>query len=190
MQVVELEAVRKKRTGMVDLAPAGPLMAAAQQGDKRAYDEALRLCQSWLQRYLSTRLQPGQIDDVIQETLMAVHRKRHTYDPSRPFPPWFVAIARFKWLDRLRVVYKAEEVELEDNHGLESHEESVLSKMVLDRVMTQLPPAQAEVLKLAKIDGHSIEEIAQLTGQSASLVKVNIHRARKKLTKILEKSYE
>ncbi|MEM9422079.1 MAG: sigma-70 family RNA polymerase sigma factor, partial [Pseudomonadota bacterium] len=148
------------------------------------------LCQSWLKRYLSQRLAPEQVDDAIQETLLAVHRKRHTYDPSRPFPPWFVAIARFKWLDKLREAYKAEEVELDDNHGLESHEEQVVSRIVLERVLGHLPEAQAMVLKLAKIEGRSIEEIAQTTGQSASLVKVNIHRARKKLMKTLEKSYE
>lgn len=190
MHVVELKQERARRSGLIDLNPVGDLMARAQQGDKKAYEAALSECQEWLKRYLSTRLQPGQLDDVIQETLMAVHRKRHTYDPSRPFAPWFVAIARFKWLDRLRELYKAEEVELVDVHGLESHEEAVLSRMVLDQVIAQLPPAQAKVLMLAKVDGHSIEDIALMTGQSASLVKVNIHRARKKLIKILEKSYE
>lgn len=188
--VVELDEIRPDpRAGLIDLNPAGAMMAAAQTGDKRAYDQALQLCQSWLKRYLSTRLQPGQIDDVIQETLMAVHRKRHTYDPERPFAPWFVAIARFKWLDRLRAVYKDETAELVDVHGVASHEESVLSRMVLDRVMVQLPEAQATVLKLAKIDGYAIEEISQMTGQSAALVKVNIHRARKKLIKLLEQSH-
>lgn len=192
MTVVQLKTTdqERKRSQLIDLNPAGPLMAKAQTGDKRAYEEALKLCQDWLKRYLGARLAPGQIDDVIQETLMAVHRKRHTYDPTRPFAPWFVAIARFKWLDKLRSVYKAEEVELEDNHGLESHEEQVLSRMVLERIMSALPEAQAKALTLAKIEGHSIEDIAQMTGQSASLVKVNIHRARKKLMKILEKSYE
>lgn len=180
----------KRKSAMVDLSPAGPLLALAQQGDKRAYEQALTLCQEWLKRYLSTRLMADQVDDVIQETLLAVHRKRHTYDPTRPFPPWFVAIARFKWLDKLREAYKAEEVELEDIHGVESHEEQIVSRMVLERVMGHLPEAQATVLRLAKLEGFSVEEIAQMTGQSASLVKVNIHRARKKLIKTLEQSYE
>jgi len=188
--IVELKTEKPKRAGLIDLSPAGALMARAQNGDKRAYDEALRLCQKWLKLYLSTRLQPGAIDDVIQETLMAIHRKRHTYDPSRPFPPWFVAIARYKWLDRLRTIYRTEEIELTDQYGLKSHEEAVLSSLVLERMMEQLPPAQAKVLHLAKIEGHSIEDIAQMTGQSVSLVKVNIHRARKKILKLLEKSYE
>ncbi|MEM6650059.1 MAG: sigma-70 family RNA polymerase sigma factor [Pseudomonadota bacterium] len=190
MTVVHLEHIRQQREGLIDLSPCGPLMAQAQKGDKRAYQEVLTQCQEWLKRYLGKRLSPDQVEDVIQETLMAVHRKRHTYDPSRPFAPWFVAIARFKWLDCLRAVYRQEDVELKDEHGVEGHEERVLSHIVLERVMSHLPEAQATVLKLAKIEGRSIEEIAQLTGQTASLVKVNIHRARKKLVKTLEKSYE
>ncbi|WOI52763.1 sigma-70 family RNA polymerase sigma factor [Parvularcula sp. LCG005] len=189
MQVVQLDTQRSA-SGMIDLNPCGPLMALAQRGDRRAYDEVLVACQTWLRRYLSTRLVPDQVDDVVQETLLAVHRKRHTYDPSRPFAPWFVAIARFKWLDRLRAIYRAEEDELQDVHGFECHEESVLARIVLERVIQHLPKAQAEALTLAKVEGRSIEEIAIMTGQSASLVKVNIHRARKKLIKYLEKSYE
>ena len=190
MQVVKLDSARPARAGLIDLSPCGAMMAAAQKGDKRAYHEALTLCEAWLKKYLGTRLAPDQVDDVIQETLLAVHRKRHTYDPSRPFPPWFVAIARFKWLDRLREAYRVEAVELDDTHGLASHEEQVLSRVVLERVMGHLPEGQATALRLAKVEGKSVEEIALETGQSASLVKVNIHRARKKLMKILEKSYE
>ncbi len=175
---------------LIDLSGCGPLMAKAQAGDKRAYAEALTLCQSWLERYLRQRLAPDQIDDVVQETLLAVHRKLHTYDPERPFPPWFVAIAKFKWLDRLRAHYRAEEIELDDQVGLSSHEEQILSRVVLERVVNQLPEAQAKALRMAKVEGLSVEEISQMTGQSASLVKVNIHRARKKLITLLEKSYE
>ena len=190
MEVVKFPEEGVKRPPSVDLAPCGALMAAAQGGDKRAYNEALKLCEAWLKMYLPRRLAPEHVEDAIQETLLAVHKKRHTYDPSRPFPPWFVAIARFKWLDRLRSHYKAETAELTDDQGIDSHEESVLSRIVLENVIGNLPPAQAEVLKLAKIEGRSIEEISMTTGQSASLVKVNIHRARKKLMNLLEKSYE
>lgn len=190
MEVVNFPEEARKRPSSVDLAPCGPLMAKAQQGDKKAYNEVLTLCEAWLKTYLPRRLAQDHVEEAIQETLLAVHRKRHTYDPTRPFPPWFVAIARFKWLDRLRSFYKAEEVELADDHGIDSHEESVLSRLVLENVMANLPEAQATVLKMAKIEGRSIEEISMATGQSASLVKVNIHRARKKLMKMLEKSYE
>lgn len=190
MEVLDFPNEAPKRANAVDLSPCAGLMAAAQQGDRQAYDRALRLCEAWLKSYLPRRLAPEHVEDVIQETLLAVHKKRHTYDPTRPFPPWFVAIARFKWLDRLRSHYKAEEVELAEDHGISGHEETVLSRLVLEQVIATLPAAQAEVLKLAKVEGRSIEEISMATGQSASLVKVNIHRARKKLMKLLEKSYE
>jgi RNA polymerase sigma-70 factor (ECF subfamily) len=189
MAVVEFQSA-KRPAGLIDLSPGDTLMPRAQKGDKQAYAEVLALCQRWLERYLSTRLAPDHVDDTVQEALLALHKKRHTYDPSRPFAPWFVAIARYKWLDRLRARYRAEDAELDDSHGVDSHEEAVLSRMVLERVLGQLPPAQARALTLAKLEGRSIEEIAQETGQSASLVKVNIHRARKKIVSILEKSYE
>lgn len=190
VRLVNLDDSPDARAGLVDLRPCGPLMAAAQGGNKKAYTECLTLCDRWLRRYLPSRLRPDLVDDVLQETLLAVHRKRHTYDPERPFPPWFVAIARYKWLDRLRQTYRTEEVELDETLGVESHEGEVLSRIVLDRILPHLSKAQAEVLKLAKLEGRSIEDIAQMTGQSASLVKVNIHRARKKLLDLLEKSYE
>lgn len=190
MTIVDFTEASRTPIHQVDLSPCGALMAKAQKGDKAAYTEALSLCDQWLRLYLPRRLAHERIDDAIQETLLAVHRKRHTYDPSRPFPPWFVAIARFKWLDGLRAAYRAEEAELTDDHGIDSHEESVLSRILLQKVMTHLPPAQAEVLRLAKVEGRSIEEISVATGQSASLFKVNIHRARKKLVKLLEKSHE
>ncbi|WP_370338276.1 sigma-70 family RNA polymerase sigma factor [Parvularcula marina] len=190
MEVVKFPEQSKRRVPGIDLAPVGELMARAQKGDKRAYNEALTQCEAWLKTYLPRRLAPEHVEDAIQETLLAVHRKRHTYDPSRPFPPWFVAIARFKWLDRLRSHYRHEQSELDDDHGIDSHEETVLSRIVLENVLGHLPEAQATVLKLAKIEGRSVEEISMATGQSASLVKVNIHRARKKLMKLLEKSYE
>lgn len=190
MEVVSFPEKETRRPPSIDLAPVGALMAKAQNGDKKAYNEALTLCEAWLKVYLPRRLAPEHVEDAIQETLMAVHRKRHTYDPSRPFPPWFVAIARFKWLDRLRSHYKQEHEELGDDYGVESHEETVLARLVLENVLSNLTEAQATVLKMAKIEGRSVEEISLATGQSSSLVKVNIHRARKKLMKLLEKSYE
>ena len=75
------------------------LMAAAQAGDAAAYRQLLREISAWLKRYYSRRLPPSMIDDVSQEVLLAIHAKRHTYDPQRPFIAWLSAIARYKWID-------------------------------------------------------------------------------------------
>ena len=77
-------------------------MAAAQRGDASAYHRLLSEVAIWLRRYYARRLPPAMIDDTIQDTLIAVHEKRHTYDPSRPFGAWLAAIARYKWIDALR----------------------------------------------------------------------------------------
>ena len=101
----------------------------------------------WLRRYYGRRLPPAMIDDTIQDALIAVHKKRHTYDPNRPFGAWLAAIARYKWIDATR--------------SLEA------------------------VIRLVKLQGLSIEEASKATGQSAALVKVNIHRGLKRLTSLL-----
>jgi RNA polymerase sigma-70 factor (ECF subfamily) len=171
-----------------DLSHLGPLMAKAQNGDKGAYHQVLVACEAWLKIFLARRVAPEAVDDIAQEALMALHRKRHTYDPNKPFAPWFVAIARYKWLDRLRRHYRAEEVELEDHGAVGGHESSVISRLVLERLLSQIPDTQAEAIRLSKIDGYALDEIAQMTGQSLSSVKVRIHRGMKRMMKKLEEA--
>ncbi len=77
-------------------------MVAAQAGDRGAYHRLLSELRVWLRRYYVGRLPSGMVDDATQDALLAIHEKRHTYDPSRPFLPWLAAIARYKWIDRLR----------------------------------------------------------------------------------------
>ncbi|MEM9840431.1 MAG: sigma-70 family RNA polymerase sigma factor [Pseudomonadota bacterium] len=171
-----------------DLSGLGPLMAKAQNGDKAAYNQVLTACDAWLKIFLARRVAPESVDDIAQEALMALHRKRHTYDPEKPFAPWFVAIARYKWLDRLRQHYRADEVELEDQASVGGHESAVVSKMVLERLLSHIPENQAEAIRLAKIEGYALDEIATMTGQSLSSVKVRIHRGMKRMMKKLEEA--
>jgi RNA polymerase sigma-70 factor (ECF subfamily) len=83
------------------------LMIAALGGDERAYREALGPMSRYLRGYYKTRLMQtsrsgGDAEDLVQETLMALHARRHTYDPKQPFTPWLYAIARYKFIDYLR----------------------------------------------------------------------------------------
>ncbi|MEM7665114.1 MAG: sigma-70 family RNA polymerase sigma factor [Pseudomonadota bacterium] len=165
------------------------LMAATQEGDKAATNVLLSEVGVWLERYFRRRLPPHQIDDLVQEVLIAFYTKRGTYDPSRPFLPWLAAIARYRWVDHLRKVYKHDSKELmEDDAVEESEEEVVLARVSLDRLFQQLPEKQSTVIELVKIGGLSISEAAEKTGQSESLVKVNIHRGLKKLATLVEKA--
>ncbi|MGC1301996.1 MAG: sigma-70 family RNA polymerase sigma factor [Caulobacteraceae bacterium] len=159
----------------------GALMAASLEGDASAYRTLLTELDSWLRRFFTRRLPMAMVDDVIQDTLIAIHDKRHTYDPSRPFKPWLGAIARYKWIDRIRLMQRWRTEEISEDLSIADHGSAVLSATILNQLLTTLKPAQAEVIRLVKLQGFSIEEAAVRTGQSSALVKVNIHRGLAKL---------
>ena len=152
------------------------LMAAAQVGDAAAYYRLLTEAGARLRRYFDRRLPPGAVDDAVQDTLLAVHQKRHTYDLARPFEHWLMAVARHKWIDRLRAMRSAPTEALDEDIAVADHGDAVTSAWTLEALLQDLKPAQAAVIRLVRLHGPSIEEAAARTGQSASLVKVNIHR--------------
>ncbi|GGF42635.1 DNA-directed RNA polymerase sigma-70 factor [Aliidongia dinghuensis] len=161
------------------------LMASAQRGDAVAYRRLLSEVRTWLRRYYAGRLPPAMIDDVIQETLIAIHEKRQTYDPARPFSAWLSVIARYKWIDALRTMKARHTETLHADVAVPDHEEAVTSAWSLERLLEQIKPAQSEVIRLVKLQGLSIAEASAATGQSAPLVKVNIHRGLKRLASLL-----
>lgn len=107
---------------------------------------------------------------------MAVHRKRHTYDPRQPFMPWLQAIARYKWIDGLRAQARRGEVELSE--FLESEERVDAGTAVTDvaKLLERLPRAQAAAIRCVRLEGLSVAEAAQKSGQSEAQIKVNVHR--------------
>jgi RNA polymerase sigma factor (sigma-70 family) len=163
----------------------GELMAAAQAGDAAAYRVLLEDVRRWLARYVARRLPPAVVDDAVQDALIAVHEKRHTYDPARPFEPWIAAIARYKCIDRLRTMQRSAETPLPPELAVRDHGDAITSALVLERLLSAFKAAQAEVIRLVKLQGLSVEEASARTGQSASLVKVNIHRGLGRLAKVL-----
>ena len=162
------------------------LMAASQRGESAPYRRLLGELRPWLIRYFARRLPPSSVDDAVQETLIAIHAKRHTFEPDRPFEPWLAGIARYKWIDRLRSAGRHAADELPDSLSSPDHESAVTSAIALRGLMAVLKPAQADVIRLVKLDGLSIEEASARTGQSPALVKVNIHRGLGRLAKIIE----
>lgn len=165
----------------------GQLMAAAQGGHAAAYRRLLDELRLWLKRFYARRLPPAMVEDAVQDTLIAIHEKRHTYDPARPFKPWLVAVARYKWIDRLRSMSRSKTEELPEEIAVDDHESRVTSSVILARLMAELKPAQAEAIRLVKLEGLSIEEASARTGQSGSLIKVNIHRGLARLAAIIQK---
>lgn len=160
-------------------------MVAAQGGDSTAYRKLLFEIDVWLRRYYSQRLPSPMIDDVTQDVLLAIHAKRHTYDPNRPFIVWLAAIAHYKWVDAIRSLQSNATEPLDDEMAIPTDETTLMNAWSLNRLLATLKPGQAEAIRLVRLEGHTIEEAAQATGQSISLVKVNIHRGLKRLAAFL-----
>ncbi len=173
---------------IVDEATLARLMPMAQNGDREAYAALLGACQTWLKRYFARRIGPCQLDDLVQDTLLSLHRKLASYDPARPFLPWLAAIARYRWVDHLRKIYRADETELGESLAAPSEEPAISARISLERLFAHLPASQIEAIEMVKIAGLSVREASQATGQSESLIKVNIHRGLKRLTSIVEKA--
>lgn len=164
------------------------LMVAAQGGNGGAYRRLLAELTIWLTRYFTRRLPPGEIDDAVQETLIALHRNRHNYIPSYPLSAWLSAIAKRKWIDQLRALERRAADELTDRISTSDHETAVVSASVLTSLMAELKPAQARVIYLVKLQGFSLEEASTQTGQSVAAVKVNIHRGIGRLRTLVMKN--
>jgi len=159
----------------------GGLMTAAQAGDGQSYEQLLRELDAWLRRYYARRLPYPAAEDARQEALLAIHAKCHTYSPSRPFGAWVLAIARYKWVDRIREASRYPALPLEEEIPVEDHGGAALSAATLDHLLGRLKPAQESVIRLVKLKGLSIAFASGVTGQSMALVKINIHRGLKKL---------
>jgi hypothetical protein len=99
----------------------GRLMMAARAGDQRSYEQLLRELDSWLRAYYSRRLPHPAAEDARQEALLAIHAKRETYCPSKPFGAWVTAIARHKWVDRLRDATRYQASPLVDEIAIGDH---------------------------------------------------------------------
>jgi RNA polymerase sigma factor (sigma-70 family) len=166
------------------------LMAAALAGDAHAYRSLLVELVPWLRRYYQRRLPPMMVEDSVQDVLLAVHEKRHTYDPSRPFAPWLAAIARYKWIDRLRSIKRKTTEPLDENFGSPDHESGVVAETTLAQLLSELRPAQAQVIRMVKIEGYTIDDASRETGQSVALVKVNIHRGLKRLAAAVRQGFD
>ena len=121
------------------------------------------------------------LEDIVQEVLLAVHLKRHTYNVEQPFLPWVRAIARYKWIDALRRRGSKPDVSYEDlllteDAALAAPEIDQTSSYDVQKLIARLPLRQQQAIELVKLKGMSVQEAADASGQSLSAIKVNIHR--------------
>jgi len=157
-------------------------MLATLGGDARAYRLLLEELSHYLRIYFIRRLGNGRqadAEDLVQETLMAVHAKRETYDAERPFTAWLHAVAKYKLADHFRRNGKRIHVALDDADDLFAPDDAAAASAHMDvsKLLETVPPAQRGLIRRVRIEGQSIAEAAVASGMSQSAVKVSIHRA-------------
>lgn len=155
------------------------LLKAALQEDERAYAEFLRRAAALVRGFARRRITQGGVDpeDVVQETLLAIHLKRHTWRVEAPVGPWLFAIARFKLVDAFRKAGRRMEVVLDETFDAAAPEpEQGASKRDIGRALESLAPGQRAVVSAISVDGRSIGETARSLGMSEGAVRVALHR--------------
>ncbi len=156
-------------------------------GESTAYHAFLQELSVHLRAFLRRRLSrlPDEVEDLVQETLLAVHNQRHTYDAGQPLTAWVHAIARYKLVDllRRRAGRDALNDPLDDDIDLlaGSDTEAADARRDLAKLLARLPDKQRLPIMHMKLQGLSVAETARATGLSESAVKVGVHRGLKAL---------
>ncbi len=163
-------------------------MRAALAGDAASYRALLAELTPHLRAFFKRRLgNAADAEDLVQETLIAIHTKRATYDLAMPFTAWLHAIARYKLIDHFRRSKVRRTLPLEDADSVFAEEdiESVSAKRDVERLLAKLPKSKSDLVRQVKLDGLTTAEAAARTGLSESNVKVGVHRALKALSAMI-----
>ncbi|MDX8523082.1 sigma-70 family RNA polymerase sigma factor [Mesorhizobium sp. MSK_1335] len=162
-----------------DEAELSRLLKAAIEGDEKAYADFLHRIAALVRGFVRRKIVQGGVDpeDVVQETLLAIHVKRHTWRSDAPVLPWIYAIARFKLIDAFRRRGRRIEVEIDEiAETFAEPETETVSERDINRALDGLPPTQRSVVSSISVDGRSIGETAAKLGVSETAVRVSLHR--------------
>lgn len=161
------------------------LMLAGLSGDAASYRALLEMAAARLRLYYARRIGADHmaLEDLVQETLIAVHTRRATYDPGLPFTAWLHAIARYKLIDYMRSRRMHAALPLDDAGDLAAPDEfnTATARLDIGRLLNTVPRQTRELIQAVKVDGRSIEDVSAASGLSESAVKVAIHRGLKAL---------
>jgi RNA polymerase sigma-70 factor (ECF subfamily) len=174
-------------------------MAAAQAGDRAAYEALLRDCVPFITIVAGRQgVPPDRRDDVVQDVLLTIHRARQTYDPARSFNAWLRVIAERRAIDLMRQVRRHGARELHAPIAFETYPdrdadpargiEHVQASGRVAEVLANLPASQREAVEALVIREQSLAEAAAATRRSKGALKVNLHRALKALRGKLERT--
>ncbi len=174
------------------------LMRAAQAGDAQAYARVLKACVPMAAAAARRAgVRPDRVDDVVQDTLITIHRALATYDPDRPFAPWLRAIAARRAIDSLRLHGRQGAREVQDEVAYMAHAEPGADGLAavsrgddaarLRAAVARLPPLQRQAVELLALSERSLAEASAETGRSKVALKVNLHRALRALRLRMER---
>jgi RNA polymerase sigma-70 factor (ECF subfamily) len=175
------------------------LMRAAQGGDRDAYQALLTAVTPRIRRIVRLRrafLNAADIEDVVQDVLLSVHAVLATFDPSRPFMPWLLAIVRNRLADAARrYARQAREVRVDldvtfADLATNTPDEGVGDLEALAVAIRELPAGQRQAIELLKLQEMTLKEASAASGSSVSALKVATHRAMMSLRRILRTASE
>ena len=162
-------------------------LLAGLAGDTAMYQAFLKELSAHLRAFLRKRLVrlPDEVEDLVQESLIAVHNQRHTYDAGQPLSAWVQAIAKYKLIDllRRRAAQDLLTDPLDDEVDIFSSADAdaAEARRDLNILLDELPDRQRLPILHVKLEGLSVREAAQITGFSESAIKVGVHRGLKAL---------
>jgi len=167
------------------------LMVRGLAGESAAYHAFLKELSAHLRAFLRKRLArlPDDVEDLVQETLLAVHNQRHTYESDQPLTAWVHAIARYKLVDllRRRAGREAMNDPLDDELAVfaSSDTEAAEARRDVAKLLERLPERQRLPIQYMKLEGLSVIEAARASGMSEAAVKVGVHRGLKALAAMI-----
>lgn len=172
-------------------------MVAGLDGDAAAYRALLARLSGHLRAYFKGQLVrigrgPVEAEDLMQDVLMGMHTRRHTYDRTQLFTPWVYGIARYKMLDYLRRSKASiQDLPIEDAEAVLATDdvEGIESGLDLQKLLARVSPKMRQAIQYVKLDGLSVTEAAARTGMSESAVKVSVHRGLKALALLVSKGH-
>ncbi len=167
---------------------------AAQQGDKRAYNNLLNAIAPYVRNVvIKTLSNQDAAEDIMQEVLISVHKSLASYSPERPFKPWLMAIMNFRRTDYLRKHYARREdktTTTDENYEFEAANVTNPTHLGelkdIEAAMEGLSDDHRKIFQMIKIEGYTAKEVANEMGMQESAVKVSAHRTMKKLQGMLK----
>lgn len=160
-------------------------MAAARAGNSAAYRQFLAEAAQRIRARLARKIGgDSELEDLVQESLIAVHDKRHTLDPGRPVAPWIFAIANYKLIDHWRRRGRSP-IELDDSADM-AVDADTMAATDIEALLERLPAAQAQAIRMTQIEGLTNREAGERIGVGVSAMKLRVHRGMNRLREIVD----